>query len=214
MIRDSVSAVLIATLLWFPKDGKKISSLENPINVRIETFKGTYKPETDRNKISCAKILASMMLPCERVFLNKIRRIKFDAKIWMPLIEALPPNDLPLDFGLEICWQKLSVTLVEGGLSPTSFDVTYECEKHGGKYCMLLLLFFDCLFLLHFWHDLCINSCFDDYWIQYVFFFKLVLYVIWKWLKSKECDKMFNEVDDGEWDILDDDDVLSDSEKE
>ena len=25
---------------------------------------------------------------------------------------------------------------------------------------------------------------------------------------------MFNEVDDGEWDILDDDDVLSDSEKE
>ena len=44
-----------------------------------------------------------MMLPGERVFLNKIRRIKFDAKIWMPLIEALPPNDLPLDFGLEIC---------------------------------------------------------------------------------------------------------------
>ena len=169
MIRHSVSAVLITTLLWFPKDGKKISSLENPINVRIETFKGTYKPETDRNKISCAKILASMMLPGERVFLNKIRRIKFDAKIWMPLIEAVPPNDLPLDFGLEICWQKLSVTLVEGDLSPTSLDVTYECEKHGGKYSMLLLLFFDC-FLLHFWHDLCINSCFDDYRIKYMFF--------------------------------------------
>lgn len=48
------------------------------------------------------------------------------------------------------------------------------------------------------------------------FFFKLVLYVIWKWLKSEECGKMFNEVDDGEWDTLDDDDddVQSDSEKE
>ena len=46
------------------------------------------------------------------------------------------------------------------------------------------------------------------------FFFKLVLYVIWKWLKSEECGKMFNEVDDGEWDILDDDDVQSEREKE
>ena len=34
--------------------------------------------------------------------------------------------------------------------------------------------------------------------------------------ESKECDKMFNEVDDGEWDISDDDDddLQSDSGKE
>ena len=33
---------------------------------------------------------------------------------------------------------------------------------------------------------------------------------------SEECDKMFNEVDDGKWDISDDneDDVQSNSEKE
>ena len=34
--------------------------------------------------------------------------------------------------------------------------------------------------------------------------------------KSEECEKIFNEVDDGEWDISDDndDDLRSDSEKE
>ena len=33
---------------------------------------------------------------------------------------------------------------------------------------------------------------------------------------SEECDKMFNQVDDGKWDISDDDvdDIRSDSEKE
>ena len=36
---------------------------------------------SDDNKISCAKKLdVSMILPCERVFLNKIRRTKFVAK--------------------------------------------------------------------------------------------------------------------------------------
>ena len=68
---------------------------------------------SDGNKISCAKKLdASMMLPCERVFLNKIRLTKFAGKICLSSIEASPPNDSPLDFGLEICWQKLPVTLV------------------------------------------------------------------------------------------------------
>ena len=34
--------------------------------------------------------------------------------------------------------------------------------------------------------------------------------------KSEECEKIFNEVDDGEWDVSDDndDDLRSDSEKE
>ena len=32
--------------------------------------------------------------------------------------------------------------------------------------------------------------------------------------ESEECDKMLNEVDDVEWDISDDDDLRSDSEKE
>ena len=45
------------------------------------------------------KLDASLMPPCERVLLNKIRRTKFAAKIWMSSIEALPPNDSPLNFG-------------------------------------------------------------------------------------------------------------------
>ena len=112
MKRQSVSAVLMTTLLWFSKDQtwKRISSLENSSNVR--NFKEKYKPETNGDKIYCAKKRdASMMSPCEHVFLNKIRLSKFAAKICMSSIEALPLNDSPIDFGLEICWQKLLVTL-------------------------------------------------------------------------------------------------------
>ena len=58
-----------------------------------------YKPKTDEDKISSAKKLdASIMPPCERVLLNKIRQTKFVAKIWMSSIEASRRNDSPLDF--------------------------------------------------------------------------------------------------------------------
>ena len=60
--------------------GKK--NLEKIDDVRIEIFMEKCKPKTDGDKISCTKKLdASMMLPCERVLLNKIRRTKFVAKI-------------------------------------------------------------------------------------------------------------------------------------
>ena len=72
--------------------GKK--NLEKIDDVRTEIFMEKCKPKTDGDKISCTKKLdASMMLPCERVLLNKIRRTKFVAKIWMSLIEASSPND-------------------------------------------------------------------------------------------------------------------------
>ena len=81
---------------------------------------------------------------------------------------------------------------------------------------MLLLLFFNCLFLLHFSDDLCINRCLDDYRNKSEFFLFGSLCFLEMSEGSEECDKMFNEVDDGEWDISDDDDdyVGGDSEKE
>ena len=110
-----------------------------------------YMPKTVRDKISYAKKLDASMMPlCERVLLNKIRRVKFVAKMWMSTIEASPPNYSSPDFGWKFVNGDYQLLWSEGGLSPSSLDVTYECEKHDGKYCMLLLLFFDRLFLLHF----------------------------------------------------------------
>ena len=60
--------------------GKK--KLRKTDDVRTEIFTETYQPKTDGDKISCAKKRdASMMPPCERVLLNKIRRTEFVAKI-------------------------------------------------------------------------------------------------------------------------------------
>ena len=69
-----------------------------------------------------------MMPPCERVLLNKIRRTKFLANIWMSSIEAS----------------------FKGDLLPSSINITYKCEKHDAKYYILVLLLFDCFFLSHF----------------------------------------------------------------
>ena len=111
----------------------------------------TYKPITDRSNVSCAKKLnTSMMPPCERVLLNKIRRTKVVAKIWMSSIEALPPNDSPLDFGWKLVNRNYQLLWFEGDLSSSSLGITYECEKHDGTCCILLLLYFGCLFLLYF----------------------------------------------------------------
>ena len=67
-----------------------------------------------------------------------------------------------------------------------------------------------------FWHDLCINRCLNDYWNQYVFCLIGSLCCLEMTEESEECDEMFSEVNDGEWDINDDDDddLRSNSGKE
>ena len=89
-----------------------------------------YKPKTDGVKISCSKKLdASMMPPCEHVLLNKIRRTKFVAKIWMSSIKASPPNNSPLNFESKLVDRNYQLLLFEGDLSPSSLDIKYKCEK-------------------------------------------------------------------------------------
>ena len=75
---------------------------------------------------------------------------------------------------------------------------------------MLLFLFLNCLILLHFWNDLCINRCLDDYRNQYVFSLTGFLCYLEITEDSEECDEMSNKVHDGEWDISGDnnDDLL------
>ena len=143
--------------------GKK--NLKKVDDVRSDIFMEKHKPKTNREKISCAKKLdASMTPPCEHVLLNKIRRTKFVAKIWISSIDASPPNGSPLNIGWKLVDRNYQLLWFESDLSPVSLNITYECEKHDGKYCILLLPF-----LLHFSHDLCINRCLDDYRNQYVF---------------------------------------------
>ena len=78
-------------------------SLKKIDDVRTDIFMEKYKPKTDRDKISCAKKLdASMMPPCELVLLNKIRRTKFVAKLWMSSIKLSRSNNSPLNFGWKL----------------------------------------------------------------------------------------------------------------
>ena len=66
--------------------------------LELTFFWESTSKESDGDKISCAKKLnASMMLPCEHAFLNKVC-----CKISMSSIEGSAPNDLPLDFGWKL----------------------------------------------------------------------------------------------------------------
>ena len=125
--------------------------------------------------------------------------------MWMSSIKALPSNNSSPDFGWKLVDRNYQSLWPEDELSQSSLDITYECEKHGGKYWMLLLLFFDCLFLLHFWHDICINRCLNGYWNQYALFSIGSLCYLGMTEDGEWCDKMSNEVDDSERDIRDDD---------
>ena len=83
----------------------------------------------DGDKISYAKKLNASTIPtCERFLLNKKRRIKLAAKTWMLSIKASPPNDSPLDFGWKLVDRNYQLLWFED-LSPSSLDITYECEK-------------------------------------------------------------------------------------
>ena len=120
--------------------GKK--NLKKVDDVRSDIFMEKHKPKKNGEKISCAKKPdASMTPPSEHVLRNKIRRTKFVAKIWISSIDASPPNGSQLDIGWKLVDRSYQLLWFENELSPISLDITYECEKHDGKYCILLLPF-------------------------------------------------------------------------
>ena len=128
---------------------------------------------------------------CDRVLQDKVRWTKFAAKVWIPSIEVPLPNDSPLDLVWKLVGRKCKLLWFEGDLSPSSLDVTYECEKNDGKYCMLLFLFFDYLFFLYFWHDLCRNM---SRWLSEPICISLNWFFLLEVIEENEkCGKMFKE---------------------
>ena len=102
--------------------GKK--KFESINEVRAQIFMDKYKPKRDGDKISCAKKLeGSMMPPCQRVLLNKVKRTKFIANIWMSSTEASPPNTSPLAFGWKLVNGNYKLVWFEGDPSPSSLDI-------------------------------------------------------------------------------------------
>ena len=92
------------------------------------------------------KNFASMVSPCECVFLKEIRRTKFDAKIWMSLIEVSPPNDSPHQFWAGDLWTE---TISYFGLKEIYHQAPLLLHMYVKNIItknLMLLLFFDCLF--------------------------------------------------------------------
>ena len=162
-----MSGVLIAILLWFLKDKmwKKILSLENPSNVRTETFMERYKPQIDGDKVSCAKKLdGSIMLSCEHVFQNKQSLLqKFVCHwsftswqfVWF-WVENLSTKTISY-FGLKVIYNQAHLTLHTNMKNMIVSTVCYCCCFLTASFCCI--------------NDLCINSCLDDHRNQYVFSF-------------------------------------------
>ena len=126
-------------------DKKRLKKIDD---VRTEIFMEKYKPNIRwTQKIVCQKKPdASMMLPCEHIFLNKIRRTKFVAKIWMPLIEALSPNNSPLTSG----WQLVNKNYQLLDCLKVIYHQTLLILHTNVKNMMVSTVFYFCCFLIAF----------------------------------------------------------------
>ena len=95
-------------------------------------------------------------------------------------------------FGLKVIYHQGQLILRRNGKNMVVSAVCY-C-------CCFLIASFCCIF----WHDLCINRCLDDYRNQHVLCLIGSLCSLEMTEESEECGDMFSGVDDGEWDINDD----------
>ena len=112
-------------------------------DVRTKIFMKKCKPKIDGGKISYTKKLEpSMMLSWERVLLSKIRRTKFDAKIWIPSSEASPPNYSTLDRNYQLLWladicHQAPLILHKNVKNMTVSTVCYCCCFFIGSFCWI-----------------------------------------------------------------------------
>ena len=109
-----------------------------------------------------------------------------------PSIEVPLPNDSPLDLVWKLVGKNCKLLWFEGDLSPSSLDVTYECEKMMVStvcYCSCFLITVPVF--LYFWHELCVNMSrwlLEPICISFNWFFLLEVIE-----ENEKCGKMFKE---------------------
>jgi len=110
--------------------GKK--SLESIDDVRTHIFLDKYRPKNENDRLACVKRLdGSMLPPCYKVLMMKIKRMLFVARQWVSCTSAHPPQEAPEEFG----WKKKEIYTIlwyEGDATPPILDVVCgndECDS-------------------------------------------------------------------------------------
>ena len=94
-------------------------------------------------KCTVRKISKKIKSARAEIFMEKCKAKTDEDKISCDS-SMMPPCETRL--WVEICNRNYQLLWFERDLSPSSPDITYNCEENDDKYCMLLLLFFDCVF--------------------------------------------------------------------
>ena len=103
---------------------KKLSDINE---VRMEIFLEKYRPKNREEQLSNAKKLeGSMMPPCWKVLLQKLRRCQLITRLWLSSVEPHPPDDLPEHFGWILMEGNYKIRWFHGETVPNILDIVYD----------------------------------------------------------------------------------------
>ena len=92
--------------------------------MRSQIFENKYRPGKKDYNLSCVKKLdGTMMPPCSKVLLQKIKPTRFVTCRRSSAPRAHPPNDSPQEWGWNKKDGKLTIHWFDGQLTPTSLNV-------------------------------------------------------------------------------------------
>ena len=132
------------------------SKLTSVDQARLEIFLAKYKPKkrTDGliNQQQLKKMDSTMMPPCSKVLMQKIRRCIFITNIWQNATRAEPTTYVPTDFGWHLEDGKYNIQWFDGDVAPKIVDVVKDntCSGYGKSIFLIFtsMPHFLCVFAL------------------------------------------------------------------
>ena len=127
------------------------SKLTSVDQARLEIFLAKYKPKkrTDGliNQQQLKKMDSTMMPPCSKVLMQKIKRCSFITSIWQNATRAEPTTYAPTDFGWYLEDGKYNIQWFDGDVAPKIVDVVKDnsCSGYGKSIFLIFISMPHCL---------------------------------------------------------------------
>ena len=108
------------------------TGFEDVDEARYEIFLEKYKPRSD-GRLSCSgKMDASLMPPCKKVLVEKVKRAHLIARRWTSAPYPCPPPDCPEEAGWQHCDGEFKILWFEGDPLPHTVDILYKDHDEEG----------------------------------------------------------------------------------
>ena len=97
-------------------------------DARTQIFLEKYSPKSEHERLTCAKKLdGSMLPPCQRVLMQKLKRVRLISRRWASSILAHLPYEIPKESG----WfhdDTYKISCYEGDATPPVLDVVCDSD--------------------------------------------------------------------------------------